>query len=256
VTVQNISGPDVTTSFDIVLTDATAGTTIGTQTVAGLAAGASATRTFSWNTAGVALNGHTLTATQKLADNNSSNNSGATGVNVLAAPTTDVAVTGVTAPATATQGNTVAVGVNISNVGGLSVNTSFNIVLTDATSGTTIGTQTLTGLAAGSGTTRTFNWNTTGVAVGGHTLTASITLSDANSANNQASAAITLNAPTLDVSVTSLSAPGTVTLGSTATINVTVQNVGGLNVTSTFNVVLTDATTGATIGTRWWRATA
>ncbi len=83
VTVQNVGGQDVSTNFDVVLTDATAGNaTIATQTIPGLAAGASATRTLSWNTAGVALNGHTLTATQKLADNNSSNDARAIAITV------------------------------------------------------------------------------------------------------------------------------------------------------------------------------
>jgi hypothetical protein len=81
--VQNVGGQDVTTSFDVVLTDGSAGNvTIGTQSIPGLALGASATRTFSWNTAGVALNGHILTATQKLADNNAGNNARAIMINV------------------------------------------------------------------------------------------------------------------------------------------------------------------------------
>jgi hypothetical protein len=83
ITVQNIGGVDVASNFDVVLTDGTAGgITVGTQTIAGLAAGASATRTFAWNTAGVATNGHILTATQKLADNDPSNNARAIAITV------------------------------------------------------------------------------------------------------------------------------------------------------------------------------
>jgi hypothetical protein len=251
VTVQNVSGPDVNTTFDVVLTDGSAGgAAIGTQTISGLAAGASATRTFNWNTAGAALNGHTLFATQKLADVNSSNNSAAIGIIVSAPPTTDVAVSNVTAPAAVTQGSTAAVAVSIQNVGGLTVSTSFDIVVTDATAGVTIGTQTVAGLAASSAITRTFNWSTTSAALGGHTLVATLSLSDANTANNQGSATITVNAPTTDLAVTAVSAPAAVLKGNTPTIGVTVQNVGGLTVSSTFNVVLTDATAGVTIGTQ------
>jgi len=66
-----------------VLTDGTAGgITLGTQTIAGLAAGTSATRTINWNTAGAATNGHILTATQKLADNNTSNDARAIAITV------------------------------------------------------------------------------------------------------------------------------------------------------------------------------
>jgi len=250
VTVQNVGGQEVTGSFDIVLTDGYNGPTIGTQTVSGLAVGASTTRTFNWNTTGAALTGHTLFATQKLADNNPANNSIAISITVQAPPTTDVAVNSVIAPSSVTQGSTASISVSVQNVGGLSVGTSFDIVLTDATAGVTVGTQTIPGLAAGANTSRTFNWNTTSAALGGHTLVATHTLSDANAANNQGSATITVNAPSTDVAVTAVSAPGSVTKGSTSTIGVTVQNVGGLNVGTTFNVVLTDATAGVTLGTQ------
>jgi hypothetical protein len=83
VTVQNVGGQDVTDAFDVVLTDATAGNvTVGTQTLPGLAIGATATRTINWSTAGVAVTGHILTATQKLPDANSSNNARAIAITV------------------------------------------------------------------------------------------------------------------------------------------------------------------------------
>jgi len=251
VTIQNVGGQDVTTNFDVVLTDGTYGNAVlGTQTITGLAVGASVTRTFNWNTAGAAIAGHTLFATQKLADANPANNSVGIGIDVLAPPVTDVAVTSVVAPSAVTQGSTASIGVTVQNVGGLNVGGSFNVVLTDATSGTTLGTQSVTGLAVGASATRTFAWNTTGAALGGHTLLATQSLTDANPANDQASAAITVNAPVNDVAVTAVSAPSSVTQGSTATVGVTVQNVGGQNVGSSFNVVLTDATAGVTIGTQ------
>jgi hypothetical protein len=78
-----VGGQDVTASVVVELTDGTAGgALLGTQTIDGLAVGASATRTFLWNTAGAATNGHILIATQKLADNNASNNSRAVVVTV------------------------------------------------------------------------------------------------------------------------------------------------------------------------------
>src|SRR5438552_1104848 len=251
VTVQNVGGQDVSTNFDVVLTDGTAGgVTVGTQTIAGLAVGASATRTFNWNTAGVATNGHILIATQKHADNNSTNNSVAIAITVNPPPSTDVAVTGVTAPATVTQGTTAAIGVTVQNVGGLNVSSSFDVVLTDAEAGVEIGTQSITGVGVGATATRTFSWNATSAALGGHTLVATHTLTDANAANNQRSAAVTVIAATTDVAVSGMTAPSSVTYGSTAAIGVTVQNVGGLNVSTTFSVVLTDATAGVTIGTQ------
>ena len=250
VTVKNVGGQDVTTNFDLVLTDGWNGPTLGTQTIAGLAVGASVTRTFDWNTAGAAVTGHTLFANQKLADSDPSNNTVGIGVIVEAPPVTDVAVSSVVAPTAVTQGSTAAIGVTVQNVGGLNVSGNFDVVLTDSTAGVTLGTQTVTGLAVGASATRTFSWNTSGAAIGGHRLVATHSVSDANAANNQASATITVNAPIIDVAVTDVSAPSSVIQGSMATAQVTVQNVGGQNVASSFNVVLTDATAGVTIGTQ------
>ncbi len=250
VTVKNVGGQDVTGNFDVVLADGFNGPVVATQTITGLAVGVSVTRTLDWNTAGVEITGHTLFATQRLADSDPSNNTVGIAVIVQAPPVTDVAVSSVVAPAAVTQGSTASVAVTVQNVGGLNVSGNFDVVLTDSTAGVTLGTQTVAGLAVGATATRTFNWNTTGAAVGGHRLVATHSLSDANAANNLGGATITVNAPVIDVAVTDVSAPASVTQGGTVAAQVTVQNVGGQNVGSTFNVVLTDATAGVTIGTQ------
>ena len=250
VTVQNVGGLNVSTSFDVVLTDATAGVAIGTQTVTGLAVGATATRTFSWNATSAALGGHTLVATHTLTDANAANNQRSAAVTVIAA-TTDVAVSGMTAPSSVTYGSTAAIGVTVQNVGGLNVSTTFSVVLTDATAGVTIGTQTVTGLAVGATATRTFNWSTTGAALGGHTLVATQSLTDDNAANNTRSVVVTVNTAPADLALASITAPSRVTQGDTAPVVVTVQNVGGQDVTTSFDVVLTDGGTGGvTVGTQ------
>src|SRR5207253_9863057 len=112
------------------------------------------------------------------------------GIDVQAPPVTDVAVSGVTAPASVTQGSTAAIAVTVQNVGGLTVSSNFDIVLTDATAGVTIGTQTIPGLPVAGNPTSTFNWNTSGAALGGHQLVATHTLTDANATNNQRSTTI------------------------------------------------------------------
>jgi hypothetical protein len=73
VTVRNSGNQIVSSTFDVALRDATDNVSIGTQSVAGLAVGATATRTFSWNTTGATLGSHTLTATQSLSDGNAAN---------------------------------------------------------------------------------------------------------------------------------------------------------------------------------------
>ena len=248
VTVKNAGEVDVSSSFNVELTDGWAGTLVGTQTVPGLAVGATTTVDFPWNTAGATTNGHTLFATQKLPDDVWSNNS--MGIAVIVTPPADIAVS-MNPPATVIQGTSTAISVSVQNVGGQNATANFDVSLRDATAGVTLGTQTITGgLQTGGSTTRTFTWNTTGAALGGHTLVATHTYTDGNSANNQVSATVSVNAPANDVAVTAFSAPASIGKGSTATLSVTVQNVGGLNVSSSFNIVLADATAGgATIGT-------
>lgn len=250
VTVKNMGGQDVTGNFDVVLADGFNGPIVATQTITGLAVGASVTCTLDWNTAGVEITVHTLFATQRLADSDPSNNTVGIAIMVEPPPVTDVAVSSVVAPPALTQGSTAIIGVTVQNVGGLNVSSSFDVTLFDSTAGVTLGTQTVPGLAVGANTTRSFTWNTTGAAVGGHRLVATHSLSDANAANNGGAATVTVNAPVTDVAVTDVSAPTTVIQGSVATVNVTIQNVGGQNVASSFDVVLTDATTGGTIGTQ------
>jgi CARDB protein len=250
VTVQNVGEQDVGAGFGVVLTDATAGVTIDTQTVPSLAIGAGATVDFGWNTTGVDTSGHTLFARVLLADANTSNNAGGIGIIVQPPPVADVAVTGVSAPGAVVQGNTATIGVTVQNVGQLNVGTSFAVVLRDTTAGVTIGTQTVVGLAVGAATTLTFSWNTTGAAPGNHTLVASHNLADGNAANNQQSAVVAVNPKLLDVAVTSLTGPASVIQGNTATLSVTVQNVGQQDVGMSFTVVLTDATAAGPIGSQ------
>jgi CARDB protein len=110
-------------------------------------------------------------------------------------PVTDAAVTGVTAPASVTQGATVSVAVTVRNSGNQPIAGAFDVNLQDATDNALIGTQTVNGLAAGASDTLSFAWNTTTASLGAHTLSASHTLSDDNAANNQATTTVTVNAP-------------------------------------------------------------
>jgi hypothetical protein len=76
VTVRNVGNQNVASSFNVTLTDNTAGSQIGQpQTVAGLAAGAATTLNFSWNTTGATTGSHTLAASHDLSDGNAANNS-------------------------------------------------------------------------------------------------------------------------------------------------------------------------------------
>jgi len=110
-------------------------------------------------------------------------------------PTTDIAVSGVSAPASVTQGTSASVVVSIQNVGNQPVPATFNVSLLDATDNVSLGTQTVAGLAPGASTTRSFSWNTSGSSLGNHTLTASHDFADDNAANNQGSTTSAVNSP-------------------------------------------------------------
>src|SRR5262245_8411335 len=113
--------------------------------------------------------------------------------------TTDLGVTAISAsPSVVTQGNSVTVSVTVRNVGNQNVTSDVTVTLTDDTTGTQIGSQTiLGGLAAGtSAPPIVFTWNTTELtALGNHTLTASLSFADDNAANNTKSTTVLVNAP-------------------------------------------------------------
>ena len=116
-------------------------------------------------------------------------------------PLTDVAVTGVNAPASVTKGATVNVAVTIRNVGNQDVPSSFDVTLDDAADAVRIGTQSVAGLGPGASATLTFPWNTGSSSLGAHTLTATHSFVDENAANNQRSTTTTVNAPSIGIHI-------------------------------------------------------
>jgi hypothetical protein len=144
-------------------------------------------------------------------------------------PVTDLAVTGVSAPASVSQGATADVLVTVRNVGNQDIAGPVAVTLEDVTDGVAIGTQSVSGLAPGALTTLTFAWNTTGSSAGSHLLTAGHDLVDDQPSNDQASTTSTVNPPgTGDgIHVGDLDGAGTRN-GNTwyATVEVTVHDAG------------------------------
>ena len=117
VTVGNVGNQNVAGSFNVTLADNTAGTTIGTQVVNGLAVGATTTLNFSWNTTGATPGSHTLAASHTLADDNASNNSAST-TSTVGAPSAAIHVgdlDGITSVSGSTWSATVEVTVHDAN---------------------------------------------------------------------------------------------------------------------------------------------
>jgi hypothetical protein len=82
VTIRNAGNQNVAAAFDVTLRDATDNVDIGSQSVAGLAVGATTTRTYAWNTTGSSIGAHSLTAQHNFADENAANDLGATTLTV------------------------------------------------------------------------------------------------------------------------------------------------------------------------------
>ena len=82
VTIRNAGNQDVAAAFDVTLRDATDNVDIGSQSVAGLAVGATTTRTYAWSTAERSIGAHTLTAQHNFSDENAANNQASTVVTV------------------------------------------------------------------------------------------------------------------------------------------------------------------------------
>ena len=139
-------------------------------------------------------------------------------------PVTDIAVTGVAAPAAVTQGATVNVNVTVKNVGNQDVPDAFDVTVQDVTDAVTIGTQTVAGLPAGASTTLTYSWNTGASSLGAHTLTASHNRVDDNAANDQASATVTVNSTSTIIDIGNLDGSASRNGGGTwsATVEITV----------------------------------
>ncbi len=126
-------------------------------------------------------------------------------------PVTDIAVTAVSAPGSAGQGDIVDVGVTVKNVGTVDVTSDILVTLTDTPpTGGTAGTVTDSpqiisrGLVAGAQTTLTFHWDTSGASTGDHTLTAGHDFADKDLINNSKSSIVTITEPGTEVTVSSI----------------------------------------------------
>ena len=141
-----------------------------------------------------------------------------------------MAVTNVSAPGAVVVHNSTSISVTVKNVGNQNVSSAFDVTLRDATENVTVGSQSVAGLAPGASATVTFAWTPT--TTGNHSLVGSHSLTDDRATNNQNTATVAVNPPLNDVAVTAINAPGSVIVGQSANIGVTVANVGNQDVAS------------------------
>jgi hypothetical protein len=118
---------------------------------------------------------------------------------------TDIAITAVSAPSSASIGDIVSVDVTVDNAGNQDVVTNIEVTLTDAADGIAIGTMIVNGgLTVGSTETVTFSWDTSGESEGNHLLTANHNFTDDDGSNNSGSTNVTLSVPGTSMHVVDL----------------------------------------------------
>jgi hypothetical protein len=170
VTVNNLTATEES-GVAVELRNTTTDTLIGTQTITTLAGSGSAQKVFSWNTTGLAKGDYDLTAKAgPVPDEGSTgDNERVTTVTVRAA-LHDIAATAVRVAARLAPGSVPNVTVAVTNNGDFAE--SFDVVLSDLTDESVLGTMGVSSLAAGAGQDVVFSWNTRFAAQGVHRLKA------------------------------------------------------------------------------------
>lgn len=187
--VNNSGNRNIDQPIDIRITDDTDGTIIGIMTIAeGLAEGESKNVSFDWDTEGVSLGEHTLTASHDLDDDDNSNDSRSLTITINEPIFLDIAITDIEAEDRVERGDFVDIKVTLKNRGNRDVNSSITVTLRNQRTGSIIGTQLIRGgLEKGKTTTRTFGWFTIAAPTGNHTLIATHDYDDDNDSNNSRS---------------------------------------------------------------------
>ena len=171
VTVTITNKTSVPGSFALTLSNATGGVPLGSQAITSLPGNASTNVAFTWNTTGLALGGYTIVARASAASNETAlaDNTLSRTISLIP-PTHDVAIAAITAPVSVAPNLRTNITVTVTNKGGSAE--SFSVVLTNVTDAKSMGTNQVANLAALTGTTTTFQWNTTNASWGVHTLRA------------------------------------------------------------------------------------
>jgi len=143
-------------------------------------------------TTSLSIGEHTIEASHDLADDNPTNDS-MTDTVMIEASFRDIAITSVSAPYSAVQGDLVSVDVTVENVGNRNFWGTMSVDLTDGA--VLIGTKTISILCAGRSTVVSFDWDTTTAGPGEHTLTASHNVIDDNESNDSETTMVEVTEP-------------------------------------------------------------
>lgn len=232
-------------NVSVTLSNTTSGVRIGSQAISSLPGNTVTNLSFQWNTTNLVGN-YLLTAVASPVAGETS-----TADNTLSATVAvqrivhDIAVLSIS-PNTAQANTNVPVQVTVTNKTANAE--SFSVILTNVTSGGTIGTQAVNSLAGNRSTTLSFQWSTTNLQ-GNYVLRAIAgpVAGETSTADNTLDNTIVVQAVAHDIAVTAIS-PSLVQPNTNATMTVSVANKT-VNA-ETFSVMLSNSTSRAVIGTR------
>ena len=152
----------------------------------------------------------------------------------------DIAVTDLTVVSPVGEGEVVTVTADVENQG--ADDTSFNLVLTDLTSGLVVDTIPVS-LPVFATQSVDLTWDSTGTTLGNHNLQVeAVVADDIDPADNTRTVEVDVEAPVHDIALSAITAPGSVGQGGQLALTFDVENKG--NRTETFDLVLTDTTDG------------
>ena len=152
----------------------------------------------------------------------------------------DIAVTGLDVVTPFGVGELVTVRADLANQG--ADDTTFDLVLTDLTSGQVLDTVTVS-LAVFQTQTVDLTWDSTGATLGEHNLQVeAVVPGDIDPLDNLRTKKVDVKVPKHDIALGGLDAPGHIGQGGLLVLTIDVENKG--NRTETFDLVLTDTTTG------------
>lgn len=166
-------------------------------------------------------------------------------------PTSDIGITTVDAPSSVVQGERADISVTVKNFGNQQVSDTISVTLTDDTDENTLTSENVSMLAPDSSRSFTYNWNTEEASVGEHTLTAVHDYEDNEHANDTTTVSITIEEPAdNDIAVSEIDTPSSAIQGDDVSVEVTLQNTGGITVSEEVNISLENLTNGTEVGTQ------
>lgn len=227
-----------TEAFSLMLSNTTSAVLIGTKAIGSLAGRAVTNVSFVWNTTNLSGTYNLRATAGPLTGETSTNDNTLTVPVLVQAIPHDLAVTGIT-PNVVEPNSIGTLYVGVTNK--TTVTESFSVTLSNLSTATLIGTQTITSLAGNRGTNVAFTWNTASL-LGDQILkaTAGPVAGEGYTADNSITNIVTVRPYIHDVGIPSFTASTLVFPNSTANLTVVVTNAG--EAAETFSVQLSDDT--------------